>query len=238
MSKIIFITGSSRGIGSAIARLAKTRGYEVILHGRRESPSIIKLAKELDSKYLVFDVKNESEVIESLSKVDHIDVLINSAGINISKPFDQLSDCDWRGIYEINVFGLANVTRHVVPLMKRSKGLGKIVNIASVKGLYSSVGRVAYASSKAAVINLTAGLAKELAPNILVNAVAPGFTITEMTENTWSDRIKQQVESILLRRMAMPVEIARLVMFLSGEENEYITGQTISIDGGFGIKNE
>lgn len=238
MSKTIFITGSSRGIGAAIARLAKERGYDVLLHGRTSSASLIRLANELDANYVIFDVCKEVEVINGLSKIDHIDILINSAGINISKSFDDLTDHDWRSIYDINVFGLANVTRHVIPIMKTFKGLGKIVNIASIKGLYSSVGRVAYASSKAAVINLTTGLAKELAPTILVNAVAPGFTSTEMTESTWSDRIKDQVESILLQRMAEPTEVAKLVMFLAGEENEYITGQTIIIDGGFSIKNE
>ena len=96
----------------------------------------------------------------------------------------------------------------------------------------------AYASSKAAVINLTTGLAKELAPKILVNAVAPGFTSTEMTESTWSDRIKEQVGNILLQRMADPSEIAEVVLFLSSEASEYITGQTINVDGGFSIKND
>lgn len=236
--KCILITGSSRGIGASIARLAKADGYEVILHGRTESTVLVDLAKEIHSKYVIFDVCKESEVEEVISKIDVIDVLVNSAGLNISKSFDNLTDDDWRSIFDINVFGLVNVTRHVVPIMRDSASLSRIINIASIKGLYSSVGRVAYASSKAAVINLTSGLAKELAPKILVNAVAPGFTNTEMTENTWSDRIKKQVSSILLERMADPVEIAKLVLFLSSDANSYITGQTINIDGGFSIKHD
>ena len=238
MSKKILITGSSRGIGAAIARLAKEKGYDVLLHGKTTSPSLISLAKELNSKYIIFDVSNENDVIHALSGIDCIDVLINSAGVNISKSFEDLTNNDWKTIYDINVFGLANVTKHVVPIMKSSQYIGKIINIASIKGLYSSVGRVAYASSKAAVINLTTGLAKELAPKILVNAVAPGFTSTEMTDNTWSDRIKKQVDSILLKRMANPNEIAEVVMFLSSEKSQYITGQTINIDGGFSIKDD
>ena len=170
--------------------------------------------------------------------IEYIDVLINSAGVNISKPFEELTDEEWKAVYNTNVFGLVNVTRQVIPLIQNSKYIGKIINIASIKGLYSSVGRLAYASSKAAVINLTTGLAKELAPNILVNAVAPGFTNTEMTENTWSERIKKQVDSILLKRMAHPEEIAEVVMFLSSEKSKYITGQTINIDGGFSIKDD
>ena len=238
MKNKILITGSSRGVGAAIARLAKEKGYEVLLHGRTHSSYLIELAKELDSKYLIFDISKEDEVRRALSKITQINVLVNSAGVNISKTFDDLSDTDWRTVYDVNLFGLVNVTRHVVPIMKRSKSTGKIINIASIKGLYASVGRVAYASSKAAVINLTTGLAKELAPGILVNAVAPGFTNTEMTENTWSDRIKKQVGNILLKRMAAPKEIAELVLFLSSSSNEYITGQTINIDGGFSIKND
>lgn len=237
--KCILITGSSRGIGASIARLAKGSGYEVILHGRTASSALVDLAKELDSKYVIFDICKENEVADVIAEINVIDVLVNSAGLNISKSFGKLTDDDWRAIYDINVFGLANVTRHVVQIMKKNPtNVSKIVNIASIKGLYSSVGRVAYASSKAAVINLTTGLAKELAPNILVNAVAPGFTNTEMTKNTWSERIKKQVDNILLQRMADPIEIANLVLFLSGDANSYITGQVINIDGGFSIKHD
>ena len=193
MKKVILITGSSRGIGAAIARLAKEKGYEVLLHGRTHSSHLMKLAKELDSKYLIFDISNEDEVRQALFETTEINILVNSAGVNISKTFNDLTDTDWRNVYDINLFGLVNVTRYVVSIMKRSKSTGKIINVASIKGLYASVGRVAYASSKAAVINLTTGLAKELAPDILVNAVAPGFTNTEMTDKTWSDRIKNQL---------------------------------------------
>ena len=238
MKNKMLITGSSRGIGAAIARLAKVKGYEVLLHGRTQSDQLMKLAKELDSKYVIFDISNENEVKKALSEITQINFLINSAGLNISKAFDDLKDSDWKLVYDVNIFGLVNVIRHAIPIMKRSQSIGKIINIASVKGLYASVGRVAYASSKAAVINLTTGLAKELAPRILVNAVAPGFTNTEMTKNTWSDRIKKQVNNILLKRMADPKEIAEVVLFLSSDMNQYITGQTINVDGGFSIKND
>jgi len=234
----MLITGSSRGIGAAIARLAKVKGYEVLLHGRTQSDQLMELAKELDSKYVIFDISNENEVKKALSDITQINFLVNSAGLNISKAFDDLKDSDWRSVYDVNIFGLVNVIRYTIPIMKRSQSIGKIINIASIKGLYASVGRVAYASSKAAVINLTTGLAKELAPRILVNAVAPGFTNTEMTKNTWSDRIKKQVNNILLKRMADPKEIAEVVLFLSSDMNQYITGQTINVDGGFSIKND
>jgi 3-oxoacyl-[acyl-carrier protein] reductase len=238
MSKKILITGSSRGIGAALAKLAINDGFEVILHGYKLSKNLKLISKQLGSKYVTFDVNNEKEIKHALKSIKNIDILINSAGINISKSFKKLTNKDWVSIYNTNVLGIANVIRHALPIMKKSNSVKKIINIASVKGTYSAVGRVAYASSKAAVINLTAGLAKELAPSVLVNSVSPGFTNTDMTNRTWSKRIKKQVDSILLKRMAIPEEIASVVLFLCSDRCTYITGQNINVDGGFGIKNE
>ena len=238
MDRTIFITGSSRGIGASIARQAKSEGYEVILHGRTASESLVLLSEELKSSYLTFDVTEEKQVKEAMSSINILNVLINSAGVNLSRPFMELSTDDWQQVYAVNVFGLAGVIRTAIPSLLRVGSPSRIVNIASVKGLYSSVGRAAYASSKAAVINLTTALAKELAPRILVNAVAPGFVNTEMTHNTMSERIQQQVDSILLGRIAQPLEVAHAALFLAHERNSYITGQTLNVDGGFSIKHE
>jgi len=238
MPKTILITGSSRGIGASLARLAIKEGLEVILHGRSKTKELVLLSEELHSKYICFDVTNEVEMIEALKQIPKIDILVNSAGINISKPFSELTVDDWNQTYATNVIGMANVIKNTLPLMQKDSTPAKIINIASIKGSYSAVGRVAYASSKAAVINLTTGLSKELAPKILVNCVSPGFTSTEMTENTWSSRIKKQVESILLKRMADPEEISEVILFLCSDRCTYITGQNINVDGGFGIKNE
>lgn len=233
----LLITGSSRGIGASVARLSKKYGYEVILHGRTKSKSLLKIAKELESNYLYFDITKEDQIKSGLNELSHINALVNSAGINISKSFEDLTTSDWNKTLSNNVIGLSNVIKYSLPKLKNSKTITRIVNLASIKGTYSAVGRVAYASSKAAVINLTSGLAKEYAPNILVNAVSPGFTETDMTSNTWSTRIEKQVESILLKRIASPDEIAELVFFLCSDKCTYITGQNINVDGGFSIKN-
>jgi 3-oxoacyl-[acyl-carrier protein] reductase len=233
----MLITGSSRGIGASIARLAKKEGYNVILHGRTASLSLLSLAEEIDSRYLVFDISRPEEITSSLATLDSLDVLVNSAGVNISKPFELLSDEDWFNVYNCNVFGLAAVVRSCLPVLLKSRLPARIINIGSVKGIYSSVGRLAYSSSKASVIHMTVGLAKELAPDILVNCISPGFTNTDMTELTWSPRIKAQVDSILLKRMAEPDEIGSVCLFLASEICTYVTGQNLAVDGGFSIKD-
>ena len=232
----ILITGSSRGIGAALARVCAQEGFDVILHGRSKSRDLLNLAEELNSKIIYFDLTNEVELKNSLKQLTKLNILINFDGINISKPFNDLSNEDWQSVYDVNVFGLVNVIKYTYPILKKNQ-LSKIINISSIKGIHSSVGRAAYASSKAAVINITSSLAKEFAPKIIVNCVSPGFTKTEMTEKTWSERIKNQVESILLNRIADPKEIAEVVLFLCSEKCNYITGQNIIVDGGFSIKN-
>lgn len=231
--KTILITGSSRGIGAATAKLAKEYGAEVILHGKTDSEYLRKLARELDSDYIFCDVCREYDVKDKVGNLE-VDVLVNSAGINPSKTFMNLSVDDWRNIFETNVFGTVNFSKAVIPGMI-DREYGKIINVASAKGYSHVRGKPAYAASKAAIMRMTSSMAEEFAPDILVNAVAPGFTKTEMTEKSMSSKIQSQIDKILLRRMADPREIAEVVLFLAGDKSSYITGQTIAVDGGFSI---
>lgn len=233
--KKILITGSSRGIGSQIARDAHELGFEVILHGRTKTESLEKLKRELDCDALIFDLEKWDSIEKEIKKLETLDVLVNCAGVNISAPFQEISLADWKTIYAVNVFGMAGVTRACLDMLENSN-CARIVNIGSVKGQYSSVGRAAYASSKAAVSNLTSAMAKEFAPNILVNCIAPGFVDTDMTEGTMSPRIESQISSALLSRTASTQEISRAVMFFCGSDCSFITGQTLTVDGGFSIK--
>lgn len=235
--KKIFITGSSRGIGAQIARDACRSGYQVTIHGRTESKELDEIKKELKCQALVFDVSDWTASKKAINNLDELDILINCAGVNISAPFDELSLIDWQTVYSVNVFGLVGVTQACLKLLSCSK-VARIVNIGSVKGGYSSVGRAAYASSKAAIINLTVAMAKEFAPNILVNCVAPGFVKTDMTEQTMSPRVRSQISSSLLSRIGNVQEISAAVMFFCKDECSFITGQTLTVDGGFSIKKE
>jgi len=237
--KKALVTGSSRGIGEAIARRLLSDGYEVVIHGKSDSPKLKKLAEELAVEKIIFDLASPDEVLDKVVALGPINLLVNSAGINISKPFDDLTENDWIDVFNTNLFGLVNLCKLIKANLHSfsSNYPSRIINLSSIKGFNCSVGRLAYASSKAALNLFTAGLAKEFAPNVLVNAVAPGFTHTDMTESTWSPRIEAQVKKILLQRMATPEEIAGVVSFLASPDASYITGQTIIVDGGFTIND-
>jgi len=237
--KKVLITGSSRGIGKEIAKRLFRENYKIILHGKTQSKELLWLSDEIEADIITFDLANPREIDEAIENLGPVDILVNSAGINISKTFDKLELRDWSAVFDTNFFGLVHLCKRFKQIMKQGTPESplRIVNLSSIKGFSNSSGRLAYASSKAALNLFTAGLAKELAPNVLVNAVAPGFTITEMTQSTWTPRIEAQVARIPLRRMAKPEEIASVVSFLIGPDSSYITGQTIIVDGGYTVND-
>lgn len=213
--KTILITGSSRGIGAATARLAVGYGAKVILHGRSESEELKDLANKLEADYIVCDVVNSQAVLKEaarmIKKLGKIDGLVNSAGISKPKPFLETEDSDWQEIFNVNLLGTVHFCQAVIPHMLKRK-YGRIVNVASMRGhlvnIYSK--NLTYSTSKAAVINLTVGLAKEYMPDIAVNAVSPGLTETEMSK-TWNEVLKTEAKNYPLGRPATPEEIAEVV---------------------------
>lgn len=234
--KVILITGSSRGMGAATARIAAERGAKVVLHGRTESPELLSLAKELGAMYVVCDVADKEAIKEAVATVVNemgkIDSLVTSAGWMTSIPFLELEDEDWLKDFSINMLGTANFCQAVIPHM--SDG-GSIVTVSSIRGHtnYARPGAMQYCASKAAVMSLTIGLAKEYGPKIRVNCVAPGPTDTEMAKS-WSPemRKKYDVES-LLGRIAQPEDIAKVIMFLASDESGIMTGQILAADAGY-----
>ena len=245
--KIVLVTGSSRGIGASIARLAKSCGAKVIVHGRTETRELKRLGKDLNAPCVAFDVSDKASVereVGKLAKADFpIDILINNAGVNPSKTFQNLSNADWKDIFNANFFGVVNVSRIVINQMMARKSGGSIVNITSIKGFTHVAGKPGYASSKAALIQLTARMAEEFAPyNIRINAVAPGFVGTEMTaatleqeEKLGKTKLRDQIAKIPMRRMAEAEEISEAVCFLASDKAGYITGQCLAVDGGLSI---
>jgi len=245
--KVILITGSSRGIGAATARLAKQYGADVILHGKAKSPQLTALAKELDALTITADVGDkqavDAAVAQAIDTAGRIDILVNSAGMmtpkHLIKPFLELDDATWTGIYQTNILGSVHFCQAVIPHMQTA-GRGRIVNISSVRGhdSMSSSRSVPYSTSKAAINNMTAALAKEFAPDgIAVNAVSPGFTETDIAQ-TWNETVWNQLKTSLLGRVAQPQEIAEAILFLASDRASFITGQTLLVDGGYAISGK
>jgi 3-oxoacyl-[acyl-carrier protein] reductase len=244
--KVILITGSSRGIGAATARLARQYGADVVVHGKTKSPQLTEIAKELNALAITADVGDKQAVEKAVAQViktkGRIDILVNSAGKmtpkHLIKPFLELDDATWADIYQTNILGSVHFCQAVIPLMQAA-GKGRIVNISSVRGhdALSSSRSVPYSSSKAAIKNMTAALAKEFAPTIAVNAVSPGFTETDIAQ-TWNETVWNQVKTALLGRTAQPQEIAEAILFLASDRASFITGQTLLVDGGYAISGK
>lgn len=238
--KVILITGSSSGIGAATARLAKEYGATLILHGRTESEELKKLAQELSCDYIFCDVADktavDAEVQRILKKVERIDCLVNCAGIAPRPTFMESTDEVWLDVFKVNVLGTVHFCQSIIPVMQKVKS-GRIVNIASIRANIATSGRPVYSATKAAIVNLTAVLAKDFAPDIYVNAVSPGYTDTPISKN-WDEEVWKQVNTALVGRIAQPKEIAETILFLASDKASFITGQTIIVDGGYSISGK
>jgi 3-oxoacyl-[acyl-carrier protein] reductase len=239
-NKILLITGASRGgMGAAAARLAHQRGGTVILHGHTDNDELIKLAAELNAKFVTCDIANKTAVVQAVKQAagfyGRIDVLINTAGLATSQPFLESDDDHWEEQYRVNVLGTVHMCQAVIPHMQK-QGSGRIVNVASTRGhsTLASSRITAYSAAKAAIINLTSSLAKEFAPTIAVNCVSPSFTLTHMSQ-TWTDKVRAQAKTALLGRAATPDEIAEPILFLASDRARFITGQDLLVDGGYEI---
>ena len=239
-NKVALITGGTRGIGKAIAKKFAENGYDLVINYVSENTDLEKLKKDINSKNEILFVRAnvgdfnscEELVKKAIEKFGNIDVLVNNAGITRDNLIMRMKEEDFDKVINTNLKGTFNVTKNVVPYMMK-KRFGKIVNISSVVGVSGNAGQCNYAASKAGIIGFTKSIAKELASrNILANCVAPGFIDTDMTE-VLSDSVKENINSqIPLKRMGTAEEIAKAVYFLAGEDNTYITGQVLNIDGG------
>lgn len=240
----VLITGASKGIGKATAIAFAKAGYNVIINYNNSIVEALVLEKELkDSRFSATtyraDVSNFDEVAKMINfceeKYDHIDVLVNNAGIAQQKLFTDLAKEDWQNMMAVDLDGVFNTCRLVLPKMI-SRHNGKIVNISSIWGLCGASCEVAYSAAKAGVIGLTKALAKEVGPsNITVNAVAPGCIDTKMNSNL-SDETKMELcDETPLCRFGSPEDIANTVLFLASPSADFITGQVISPNGGFVI---
>jgi len=240
-NKKAIITGSNRGIGKAIATMFAEQGAELILCSRIDG-SLVDLKKELKMKFnskvmdLYFDVGNPISIRDSFKKIHShtktIDVLVNNAGVLGDALLRMISLDLINKVFSTNTYGIIYTTQYVTPFMMRNKG-GSIINISSIIGVNGNKGQVVYGGSKSAVIGITKSSSKELAEhNIRVNAIAPGFIDTDMVKNLPESIYKERMDSIKMKRIGTPLDIAKSVLFLASDLSEYITGQTIGVDGG------
>ena len=233
--KSVLITGVSRGIGLSIAKEFIQNDYFVFGTSR----SKFDLSKALESnncKHLIVDV-NDRDSISSLMKDipgenNTLDCLVNNAGITADQLFIRMKDSEWDDVINTNLTGIFNITKPVSKMMLKQKS-GSIINISSVSGLMGNAGQVNYSSSKSALLGFTKSLAKELAPRgINVNCICPGFIESDMTNELTSDQRDQALSQIPLGNFGSDTDIAKLTLFLSSDNAKYITGQSISVDGG------
>lgn len=239
-NKVVLITGGTRGIGKAISDYLYECGATLLLTGTRQEQVDKLNAERTPSKtYLQVDFSDEKSLgrfIERLKEFDRIDVCVNNAGINIVEEFCDVPQEDYDKVYQINVAAPYKILKAVVPSMVRN-GYGRVVNIASIWSVINRPGRSSYSISKNAVVGLTKSLSVEFAKdNVLVNAVSPGFTLTELTATTNTpEQIAELSAKVPAQRMAQPREIAMVVAFLCSSLNSYLTGQNIVVDGGYTI---
>jgi 3-oxoacyl-[acyl-carrier protein] reductase len=240
--KIALITGASRGIGSSIAVTLAEAGADIIVNyckSEAKADAVVEEVRQMGRKAVKvnFDVSNFEEVEAAVNHIGaafrRIDILVNNAGINRDHTFVKMSKEEWNEVISVNLNGVFNVTKAVLPFML-SAGWGRIINISSIVGISGNFGQTNYVASKAALIGLSKALAMELAKDkITVNVVAPGFTTTEMVESLPVQVKDNLYQKILLKRFAQPCEVGRMVAFLASPRSDYITGGVFAITGGY-----
>lgn len=240
-SKTALITGASSGIGRAIAIRLADDGFKVAINYKNASDkkSAVALAKILARKTetitLMADVTKEKEVkkmFEAIRKKFHyLAAVINNAGINQTQSFRASKLEDFNRVLEVNLLGSVLVTKHALPLFEKTRG-GRVIFISSANVFTGSRQRAAYIASKAGIIGLSRSLALELAPNILVNTVVPGYINTDMFKKFTVETVSEKIKRIPLRRIGKPEDIAGAVSFLCSDDAAYITGQCLHVNGG------
>ena len=242
--KVTVITGAGRGIGRAIALAFVEQGSKVVINYRKsieQVEELLKLIKDNGGEAIAIqaDISKEEEakklIGETVKHFGRLDIIVNNAGVTKDNLLMRMTETDFSSVVDINLKGTFYCMKHASNIMLKQRS-GKIINISSVVGLTGNVGQVNYAASKAGIIGMTKSAARELASRgITVNAVAPGFIETEMTD-VLSDKVKEAtISNIPLKRYGAADDVAGAVVFLASKASDYITGQVIQVDGGLAM---
>ncbi len=244
--KCAVITGSTKGIGKAIAMKYASLGCDIVINYRSDSDEVNarELSEEIGKlgvntliiKANVADFEEAKNLVEKAKeKFGRVDILVNNAGITKDNLVLRMTENDFDSVINVNLKGSFNCLKAVTPIMLKQKS-GKIINMSSVVGVIGNAGQVNYCASKAGVIGMTKSLARELGgKNINVNAIAPGFIDTDMTRVLSEDQKKNILSQVPLKRLGLVSDIANVAAFLASEDSDYITGQVIHVDGGMAM---
>lgn len=239
--KVAIVTGAGRGIGRSIAEVLANEGYNLVLNYRSNKDELEEFVQTLKTKVLLVqgDVSDydDAERIIQITKdtFGQIDLLVNNAGITRDNLLIRMTEEEFDSVSNTNLKGTFNCTKHIARIMMKQR-FGRIVNIASVVGITGNIGQANYAASKAGVIGFTKSVARELAPRgITVNAIAPGFIKTKMTDAISEEAKTAALSKIPLGTFGTPEDVANVVAFLASDKAAYITGQVIKVDGGMAI---
>lgn len=243
--KVALVTGASRGIGRAIAIALAKQGASIIVNysgnkARAEETAADIRAVGAEALVWQSDISDEKSVQDmvkqSVDHFGHLDIVVNNAGITRDGLLMRMKETDWDAVLNTNLKGVFLVTKAVLRPMMRQKQ-GRIINIASVVGILGNPGQANYVAAKAGLIGLTKATAREVASRgITVNAVAPGFIVTEMTDQLPEDVKEKMLSEIPLGKLGTPENVADVVSFLASDESRYMTGQTLSVDGGMAMQ--
>ncbi|EFQ57197.1 3-oxoacyl-[acyl-carrier-protein] reductase [Streptococcus downei] len=235
--KNVFITGSTRGIGLAVAHQFASQGANIVLNGRSAiSDELLAQFSDYDVKVVAIsgDVSDSADtkrmIAEATEALGSVDVLINNAGITNDKLMLKMTQEDFEKVLKINLTGAFNMTQAVLKAMSKARQ-GAIINMSSVVGLMGNVGQANYAASKAGLLGLTKSVAREVAGrNVRVNAIAPGFIASDMTDAIPEKAKQAMIAQVPMKRIGQAEEVAQVAIFLASQE--YLTGQVLAIDGG------
>lgn len=237
--QVALVTGGARGIGKAVVEAFCKEGavvafWDVLEEGKELANSLTEQGHQAIFQHV--DVTKREEVAQAVAKVmeqfGKIDILINNAGIIRDKSFLKMSDQEWQSVLDVNLNGVFNVTKEVVPHMKAAS-YGRVASASSINAIMGAFGQTNYCSTKAAIIGFTKALAREVGKDgITVNAVAPGFIQTDMTASMPEEVIAAGIQQIPVRRVGLPEDIANAYLFLSAKESGFINGEVLNVNGG------
>jgi 3-oxoacyl-[acyl-carrier protein] reductase len=239
--KVAVVTGSSRGIGRAIALLLAKQGAKVVVNSSKSSAAAEDVVKEIkanggEAVNVAADVSNQADaerlIKTAVDSFGRLDILVNNAGVTRDTLLMRMSEADWDAVMDLNLKGAFFCTKAAIRPMLKAKS-GRIINITSVSGLAGNAGQANYAASKAGLVGFTKSVARELASRaITCNAVAPGFVPTVLTNVLPDDLKAKAIAAIPLARVGSPEEIAAAVVYLASDEAAYVTGHVLTVDGG------